>query len=233
MSHRADSGFTLVELLVVMAIIILLLAVTLPAVGKAQMAARRAACSSNLRQIGHATLSYAADHEGMLPNTRHVAAANESWISLLAPYLGNVDEVRLSPADPHRRRRQISGGTSYILNDIVVDPFLNPFGEPLPGSYGRLSLIERPGATLLAVVISDDRGTGSSNDHTHARRWDSFARVLNDVEVDRHRVGRRHPERIEGSSTYLYLDGGVRIIEASALKMIADQRNIAEPGQAP
>ncbi len=233
---RTDSarGFTLVELLTVMAIIILLAAVLLPSLQRAQMAARRSKCASNMRQIGVAVMQYIADHDGRFPQTRHTADETESWIFTLAPYLGEVDKIRISPADPQASERLQQGATSYILNDIVVDPLTDPFGNPLPGGYGRFSLIPAPSSTLLAFIISDDRGTGPANDHTHARTWTSFNRFLSDVEPDRHRIGARDPSRTRGNAPYLYVDGSVRIHDASDSKMLFDEgRNIGEPGEAP
>ncbi len=85
-------GFTLVELLIVVAVIGILISMTLPAVQMVREAARRTACQNNLHQIGLATLNY-ENSRNFYPPSR---AADEflAWPVFLMPYLemGNVHD---------------------------------------------------------------------------------------------------------------------------------------------
>jgi prepilin-type N-terminal cleavage/methylation domain-containing protein/prepilin-type processing-associated H-X9-DG protein len=66
-SHTRRSGFTLVELLVVIGIIALLISILLPSLNKAREAANKVACGSNLRQVGLAYVQYANLYKGQVP----------------------------------------------------------------------------------------------------------------------------------------------------------------------
>lgn len=232
LASRTSGGFTLVELLVVIAIIALLMAVVIPSASRALVAGRRVQCTSNMRQIGQGVLQFALDRYGDLPPTRHSAAAGESWIFLLRPYVGDIEAIRISPSDPLGAERLRRRSTSYILNEVICDPIMD-FDERV-GGYGNIDLIDAPSATFLAFVISDNKGTDPSNDHTHARTWNNFARFLVDVEPDRHRVGGRHPSRLRGNAPYLYLDSSVRVHEPELLQTLLDGgQNVGQPGQAP
>jgi general secretion pathway protein G len=65
--RNSDTGFTLVELMIVIGIISALVAILLPAVLKARRTANGITCESNLRQWGMATISFANDNNGSLP----------------------------------------------------------------------------------------------------------------------------------------------------------------------
>jgi prepilin-type N-terminal cleavage/methylation domain-containing protein len=86
--HR--SAFTLVELLVVIGIIAILIAILMPALGRARDQARGVQCSSNMRQMMMGVHMFAADHKGHCPGN-HVDALDggapnadpekRSWLS--------------------------------------------------------------------------------------------------------------------------------------------------------
>lgn len=65
---QKKNAFTLIELLVVIAILAILMAILVPASMKGVEMARRSSCANNLKSIGIAFLSYAADNQGELPH---------------------------------------------------------------------------------------------------------------------------------------------------------------------
>jgi prepilin-type N-terminal cleavage/methylation domain-containing protein len=75
--HRSRSGFSLVELLVVVAIISLLVGLLLPAVQAARESARRMGCSNNLRQLALAVQQYEAA-QSRLPSATQVSEGTDS-----------------------------------------------------------------------------------------------------------------------------------------------------------
>jgi prepilin-type N-terminal cleavage/methylation domain-containing protein len=95
--HRCRWGFTLVELLVVVAIIALLVSLLLPALGGARAAAKRATCASNLRQLGVAIYEYAGEERGFIPRgpdplapfdlSSNQMATNQLWIGEGTPQM--------------------------------------------------------------------------------------------------------------------------------------------------
>ena len=101
-----SSAFTLIELLVVIAIIAILAAILFPVFAKAREKGRQAACLSNCKQLGLATMMYAQDYDETLPlvNTNDPQTgsvncyANHKWQDMLYPYIKNA-QVMTCPSD--------------------------------------------------------------------------------------------------------------------------------------
>lgn len=91
-----SSGFTLVELLVVMAVITILMGILLPAIGLVRNSARTSACGNNQRQLGLALNAYANENDerypplNLMPNLSG-QNAGRWWTNLLSD--GNFVEV--------------------------------------------------------------------------------------------------------------------------------------------
>jgi prepilin-type N-terminal cleavage/methylation domain-containing protein len=77
--RKKQIHFTLVELLIVIAVIAILASLLLPALNKARMSAKRTICSGNLRQQGFALSEYSNDYSNYLPK----AGGGDNWSSAI------------------------------------------------------------------------------------------------------------------------------------------------------
>ncbi|MDF1744709.1 MAG: DUF1559 domain-containing protein [Gimesia sp.] len=93
--QRHHSGFVLIELITVIAVIAILIALLLPAVQQAREAARRATCKNNLSQIGVALQNYQMAHMVLPPGTVNTQGPilnqpkgyHVSWVIQILPLL--------------------------------------------------------------------------------------------------------------------------------------------------
>ncbi len=105
-------GFTLIELLVVMGIIALLIGLMMPALSWARESSRRAACLSNLHQIGLALTNYIHQNNDDLPYVLPLdqGGGDESMLDELSEFITN-NGVFVCPADDTGVSEEF--GTSY------------------------------------------------------------------------------------------------------------------------
>src|SRR5439155_19470225 len=76
-----SSAFTLVEVLVGLAIIAILAALLLPALSSAKAKGKQIGCANNLKQLGLGFQVYAADNDGRLPQNTPLSQGNDSWVA--------------------------------------------------------------------------------------------------------------------------------------------------------
>ena len=146
--RRGRPAFTLVELIVVLAVLAIVLALCVPAVSGMLARGKSAKCLANLRQIGLGLNLYLADHDQRMPDMKAGRASkNEDAATIdvvLAPYLSGETAVFACPADPVLFRRT---GTSYYWN-VALN------GQSL-GGLNFLKLFE---AKSSIPVASDKEG---------------------------------------------------------------------------
>ena len=92
-NHRLDSSFTLVELLLVVAIIAVLASLLIPALGKARKTAHSAVCANQMRQVFIGEAQYLDDHKGYYTIANNTYNGH-TWDESLLTYWGiQLDET--------------------------------------------------------------------------------------------------------------------------------------------
>ena len=217
-------GFTLVELLVVIGVIGLLVALLLPAVQFARAAARRTQCASNMRQVGLAVRQYCDVHRGWFPATSHDTDLEKCWIYTIAPFMEDVDQIRICPDDhkgPERLRMKLS---SYAMNAYVTD-------RSLKAAIVNRDHLQATTKTMIAFELTDreNRPVSIYDDHVHSNKWFTNSNIAAgqvyeaiEAEID--------PQRHIDAGHYLYADGRVEVISAQQIRSWAGEpRNFVLP----
>jgi len=184
--HFRKGGFTLVELLVVLAIIVLLASILLPAVSKAREESKRIVCLANVRQLTAAWLAYAADNRGHFCNAETQGAPPDNdpnkWFFVSAQFY-NTFHLAGYPNAANRFWSWIAGGSGTIsvqrgnlwpyvrladtyrcpgdafnhANSYQINGMLA--GEVgTPKTYLMLSEIQHPSSTFVFIESYDSHG---------------------------------------------------------------------------
>lgn len=176
-----------------------------------------------MRQIGIGLKIYADDYNGDFPRTTHTGGIQESWITTLRPYLGNIDQVRICPADPFRERRLEARASSYVMNDYLTVTLRDPFGRIIQDAP-KFDSLKRPSQTISTFIISDEYSLSNKADHIHSRSWlNEWKNVTADIQVDRFVSAKPATDHTRGSSNYLFIDGHVESIQAISMKNKIDR----------
>ncbi len=216
---RARSGlagaFTLVELLVVIAVVAVLISLLAPSLRAARDSARDVRCLANLRSIGQGVVLYCNDNKERFPISSHTSgslASASSWLQSLQQY-GVVPADRFCPLDPSRATRSASYATNEHFEPLTPGVDFNPVTKkPLPGgraiAFDRLGLVPRPSLTIYAYEPNGD----GTVDHLVTHAFKTASAVEQAIAVKRHGSsgGGGAGGRGTGSAQYLFADGSAR-----------------------
>ncbi len=173
-------AFTLVELLVTIAIVAVLLGILAPALKTARDSAMTAKCLSNIRNMELAGLSYSLEHKGELIDVGLAhggSSANEagSFIVTLSDYYETPLLLRAPDDDsPHWPAEEDGAGvpvpptenafrrTSYGVNSYLTSLGYRP--------YRKIADITQP-TTVVHFLRMAEEGEFAGSDHVHAENW--------------------------------------------------------------
>lgn len=167
--RASGPGFTMIEILIVLAIISMMIALLMPALTSAKERAKMIQCASNLRQIGQALHIYAHDHDGIM-----IYEWDDKWNTALPQWIDKVWAGHLAFSNymppvhkdgrPHGVWRCPSTRPDDYSWPYVADygVYEGVAGDP-PGQYATISRYIWDGSTDLVRPVRLDRISNPSS----------------------------------------------------------------------
>lgn len=206
-------AFSMVEILIVLAILVVLAALLFPFAQGAIDRGNQAKCISNLRQISVASTSYSSDNSGRWPPN----SVGSCYALFLIPYLGNVpgtndsDFMRSPLICPSSRTPEPDGPYRYrgIYTPTAYDPARGKFGLSYgqnvyaPGSAASTAVPNRAAVQNASqmMLYMDIDGNSQAN----------LGRVR-DPSLNKHLLTRH-----DGNVNVAYADGSVRTLRITQI----------------
>ncbi len=238
---RCRRGFTLAELLVVIAVISILVAMLLPAVQAARSAAKGVVCASNLRQCGVALRLYANENGQQVPVRRVKASQIIAWPIFLT-YGRDLAEsitngqvyvqrgLSLCPSNPYYNDDlKIASPTSvgygvYLVTSTSRAPFTNKafqrdvtIDPDWTAQIQRLTALPTPASTTIWMADSISRHGSSygGGGHMHGN-FSDYGRAQYDSAIHLLHRGRR--------ANALFYDGHVEMMSDTQMRFDTSTR---------
>lgn len=167
-----DHGFTLIEVLVVVAIIALLVAILLPSLSRVRAQARNTQCLSNLRQHGYAMNTFAVVNKGVVPrggdhNTVHWTMVVAKEMAMIKKYPSsetnrievnalNIDQMPIFQC-PERSATLSFPWLDYLVNAMAPVPKTNSSANArqvvhsVDGADSRIDTYKRPAEVIYVA----------------------------------------------------------------------------------
>lgn len=178
MKQRAF-GFTLIEILVAIAVIVILIAILFPVLIRAREKGRQTTCLSNMRQLGTALLMYAQDNDTLFPEGTQPYPADPigpkslagkpsgiGWAGQVFPYVKNISTFACP--DDTTQARPFHGlepnVISYALNSNFTSPIFSIFNanKSSASSSEMVLLFEVHNATAVVTLRDEGASAGAT-----------------------------------------------------------------------
>jgi prepilin-type N-terminal cleavage/methylation domain-containing protein len=254
----APAGFTLIELIIVIAVIGALLSLLVPVAGMVRQSAKQVKCASNLRQIGVAMFAYSTENGGWIQrNGSTTGFTDPDWheddlYPKDRPFVIMVDRRLndMSDRDMILAMRDIdilqcpgrpgpSRGADYVINAFVMSEAL-PDGGFYPAGPTRLSSIRRP--AQVAAVAEKRYAVEAYTEDVEAMPPELAGALVTGLDIysPEQLPYLRHPamrvaagRHSAGKINIMHFDGSVDLVEAMRLRPSDFDDGIRNPNRRP
>jgi prepilin-type processing-associated H-X9-DG protein/prepilin-type N-terminal cleavage/methylation domain-containing protein len=209
-------AFTLTEVLVVVAIVVVLAVIGLPTYQRLVEGSRTAKCSANLLEVFTGIQGYVQENNGQYPPSRKTGGNPEFWFAAIGPYLGegrrfDQSKVKSGPwpqsipfACPSCTNHGWGGaGIDVGINGYQVGATINPNAP----STTELRLA-KASALSTTLLVADAAGAGGGG------AWQIGWRIGANLMFTGDSIATRH----NGRANVLYFDGHIGQVSAMELK---------------
>ena len=213
-TRRKGNAFTLIELLIVIAIIAILASMLLPALNKAREKAQAISCTSNFKQFGTIFFLYTGDNQDNIPTDNYQSTVQ--WLELMSPYLpgykwgsGKKAPVLSCPSIRSRGIKNEYYHTDVTLNSqasVRCDNANLENNADYRDTPDKFSRHKRQSDTFMASEYTQEQSSGYTvlslyNHYKSLADWSNGAWM------------KSHYYRHGGRMNMIYLDGHARLVQ--------------------
>lgn len=240
-THDNPSAFTMIELLVVISIVALLVALLIPALAQSRLRAREVVCGSDIRTLSHATIVYATDNFGLMPDlslkpgttstyTNDLYWTYPGWRNFFESNYNITRRQWYSVSNPSWSGDELyywiggaSGGTAATATQLILGRFY------LPSTLGNSDAIFNGTAGAVPASARPLFPTRLSSSAYWPYLWTDLNRVypsgatINWSMSGASRIGANHLDNrnyteMPGGTHIGYMDGSVVWVSGSQMK---------------
>jgi prepilin-type N-terminal cleavage/methylation domain-containing protein len=160
MMRPTRRAFTIVELLVVLAVSVILAGVLFPVFRQARAAGQRTVCASNFHQVHLATMLYVSDYDDRFMPVNHQPAelpnsrTDRTWVQLVLPYVRSFSVFRCPSDDGVRPRPDSTFDQDLVPGDTYSQYYRASLRSNLGYNYLYLAPVAKVGERWVSMPRS-------------------------------------------------------------------------------